>query len=164
MFGCQQLEFSPGEIIAFEKLGLHSDLLSIRYKAALNSAALWDQFISTVRQYATKGNKTSLWKDAFLLVTSGLEGNNSCPTEIVSEILNKLLDEGLMEPLPILDRLAQTNLKLGSIRNFLMHVLDRSEMEEDEALISKLHEETQVIRSQIDGIKHKYVKSAQIFL
>jgi len=144
-----QYGFSEGEIIAYEKLGLHSDLLGIRFSAAQSSASLWPSFIETCRKYAR--SKPTLWKDAFNLVTSPNEGE--IPQFIVQEILERLLEEGLMEPLPILDKLCQTKLKLGSVRNFLARVLDRTEMEADELEAKKLQEDTKAIRLHTANIR-----------
>jgi len=155
-----QVGFSSGEIIAYEKLGLHNDLLDIRYKAALRSPGLWNQFLETCRKYAK--NKSSLWKDAFFLITTPHDDNDqlasartNCPKEVVQHILEKLLDENLMEPLPILDRLCQTRFKLESTRTFLAKVLDRKEIEEDETEGKKLLNETAEVRKRIEAIRAK---------
>ena len=87
--------------------------------------------------------------------TTGVAKNNGCPQETVEEILSKLLEENLMEPLPILDKLCQTKLKLGTVRSFLTRVLDRKDIEEDERHAKKLQQETVGIRSHIENIRSK---------
>lgn len=159
--------FNAGEIIAYERLGLHNDLFAIRYSAAMKTPTLWPQFIETCHKYAK--TKPSLWKDAFWLITStdnGMDQNSSsvCPQQIVEEILNKLLEEKLMEPLPILDRLCQTKLKLGSVRSFLIKVLDRNEIEEDEKQAKRLQDETASIRNHIENIRTKYELICYLFV
>lgn len=77
------------------------------------------------------------------------------PTFIIQQILDKLLEEGLMEPLPILDKLCQTKLKLGSVRHFLTRVLDRTEIEADELEAKKLQEDTKAIKQHTDAIRTK---------
>lgn len=80
-----------------------------------------------------------------------------CPQDVVEEILEHLLAKKLLEPLPIIDRLCKTRLKLGSVRKFLSKVLDRKDIEEYEEESKKLQEETNEIRGHIETLKTKYV-------
>ena len=140
-------------------------MLAIRYAAAVKTPELWSQFIETCRKYAR--SKPSLWKDAFYLLTTppaekeeeGGDQHYECPNAIVEEILSKLLEENLMEPLPIIDRLCQTRMKLGSVRSFLTKVMDRKDIEEDEKVVKKMQEETTAVRRHIHNIKSKLVRN-----
>ncbi|CAG7816852.1 unnamed protein product [Allacma fusca] len=159
LFACKKAGYTRGEIIAYEKKGLHNDLLAIRYADAQKTPSSWTCFIETCRKYAR--SKPSLWKDAFYLITlptnesSQNQEVSQCPEAIVEEILSKLLEENLMEPLPIIDRLCKTRIKLGSVRSFLTKVLDRKDIEEDEKTCKKLQEETSAVRRHIENIRNK---------
>ncbi|ODN06411.1 Vacuolar protein sorting-associated protein 11 [Orchesella cincta] len=156
LFACKMFGFSSGEIIAFEKLGLHNDLLAIRYAEASSNPSLWPKFFETCQKYAE--TKPSLWKDAFYLITTPPEGSYAaqyCPQHIVEEILERLLTQNLMEPLPIIDRLCKTRLKLGSVRQFLSKVLDRKGIEDYEEESRKLQAETTNIRQHIETLRTK---------
>ncbi|CAL8099347.1 unnamed protein product [Orchesella dallaii] len=154
LFACKMFGFSSGEIIAFEKLGLHNDLLAIRHAEASSNPSLWPKFFETCQKYAE--TKPSLWKDAFYLITTPMEGSAYyCPQHIVEDILDRLLAQNLMEPLPIIDRLCKTRLKLGSVRLFLSKVLDRKGIEEYEEESTNLQGETSKIREHIEGLRTK---------
>jgi hypothetical protein len=138
--------------------------LEIRYKAALAepSPEVWSHFLDTCTKYAK--NKPTLWKDAFFIITTprvnGPEDqftDAQCPGEIVQEILKKLLDENLMEPLPILDRMCHTHIKLGTARQFLTKILDRKDIEEDKEESKKLLNKTDDVRKRIEDIRTKSV-------
>jgi hypothetical protein len=127
----------------------------------LRTPALWSQFRETCNKYAR--SKVSLWKDAFFIITTPHDDSDpdasaaqaSCPPALVEEILLKLLEENLMEPLPILDRLCETRFKLGSARTFLAKVLDRKDIEEDEKECKKLVQETDEVRKRIESVETK---------
>lgn len=157
LFACKMYGFSSGEIIAYEKLGLHNDLLTIRYAEAKVNPSLWPKFLATCQKYAA--NKPGLWKDAFYLTTAAEGAPESetyfFPQDVVEEILERLTEYNLLEPLPIIDRLCQTRVKLGSVRKFLSQVLGRRGIEDYEAESKRLQDEISDIRDHLDTIRTK---------
>ncbi len=113
--------------------------------------------METCHKYAE--SKPGLWKDAFYLVTTPPEDATNtafyCPQDIIGEILDRLLERNLLEPLPIIDRLCKTRLRLGSVRKFLAKVLDRKGIEEYEEESKKLQGETGEIRQHIETLRTK---------
>lgn len=136
---------------------MHNDLLTIRHAEALTNPSLWPKFLETCRKYAE--SKPGLWKDAFYLVTTPPDDSANtafyCPQDIIEEILERLLEKNLLEPLPIIDRLCRTRLKLGSVRKFLSKVLDRKGIVEYEEESGKLQAETGEIRDHIETLRTK---------
>lgn len=140
---------------------MYNDLLEIKYKAALSDPELWSNFLETCKKYAK--NKPTLWKEGFYIITIPHDPNNTgendanatCPGYVVQEILTKLLDENLMEPLPILDRMCRTRIKLGTARQFLTKILDRKDIEEDKEESRKLLNKTADVRKRIEDIRTK---------